>query len=294
MAPSINCARMLVRASKNSQRTMVLYLALKLLFDIVSKNGIIIINVFFLPNNLRPVLFGGDNMTLKESIVKLFTEDKTASLLLEKMETTFDVIILGGAVRDFVYLEPFMPRDIDIVLVPKTNASLDDLLYKYYNTHIEKNHFGGYKIFNKEIDFDIWLLENTWAFKNGILKASIENLLKSVYLNIDCYAYFYNQNQYICDCDKYPLPSEIEIVLDDNPYHVLNFIRAIFYSSKYCIPVSECLKKNIIAESESDQGFPDSWVNIQMAHFRRILFNKQELRDIIFSYKGAQNAKFVL
>jgi hypothetical protein len=43
------------------------------------------------------------------------------------------------------------------------------------------------------VEFDIWILEKTWAFSNKLLKSNEKNLIKTVYLSVDGIAFNYTR-----------------------------------------------------------------------------------------------------
>ena len=94
------------------------------------------------------------------------------------------------------------------------------------------NQFGGIKICTPQINFDIWRLEDTRAFQQGFMEAEERNLLKTVFLNIDAYAYHMNKKQYLDHCNENRFPTEIDVVLEDWGCLEVNLLRALVYAQK--------------------------------------------------------------
>lgn len=97
---------------------------------------------------------------------------------LEQMKD-IEIGIFGGAVRDWVLNKE--PKDIDIVInIP--GKEYDKFLQVY---HFDKNKFNGNIIRIGNTTFDIWKIEDTYAFKSGQFNPSWSNLTRSVPFNID-------------------------------------------------------------------------------------------------------------
>ena len=63
----------------------------------------------------------------------------------------------------------------------------------------KKNRFEGYKLFLSNLEFDVWEIEKTWAFKERKLPCCeseyIERLHETVFLNIDSTVYSLNNDK---------------------------------------------------------------------------------------------------
>lgn len=185
---------------------------------------------------------------VEKTINNLIMKEKWSTSLFIDLTEKFDIIIFGGAIRDILYNQEQNIRDIDIVLYPKNKSDYDKqdfLLQKIIEKNCRfpycHNQFHGYKLQGKRNAMDIWLLKDTWAFQQELLVVSPQNLLKSVYLNIDAYAWNYSEKKFISKCDK-KKTQIIDIVLEENACEYLNLIRAIVFGQKYGM----CLSDRII------------------------------------------------
>lgn len=240
-----------------------------------------------------------NNSIIEKELNNLIKKETWSARLFMALEKKFYIIIFGGAVRDILYGKADNIRDIDVVLYPRyssDNARQDDLVekiidincvYPYY-----KNQFNGYKVKGKINTLDIWLLKNTWAFQQKLLSVSPQNLLKSVYLNIDAYAWDYNRKKFISQCDMIKA-NVIDIVLEESACEYLNLIRAVVFSQKYdmrlsdriTLKLNEMLKRWIQIESEV--------FAVEKKHYGHIDITEQEIRNVI-ERKYKDDEKYML
>lgn len=76
--------------------------------------------------------------------------------------------------------------DIDIV----TTAPASELKNAISSFFPVQNRFGGYRFVVRGCSFDIWRLEDTWAFKQGFLDIrGFEDLLNTTFFNLDAIAF---------------------------------------------------------------------------------------------------------
>lgn len=104
-----------------------------------------------------------DEMKFYNDFHNIISKYSRAEKLIRELEDNGEIIIFGGAVRD--YLESnfeTMPRDFDIVFKRK-RKDLDSMLIDFCEK--KKNRFDGYKIILDDIEFDVWDINNTWAFR---------------------------------------------------------------------------------------------------------------------------------
>jgi len=227
--------------------------------------------------------------TIKPCLREMFLEylkfDSVFRKLFVEIEEKFDIIIFGGVVRDYITSKTFEPRDIDLVLYSNSPGmnDLETILYSYYpDNSIKKNQFEGYKLQSAYVLFDIWLLENTWAFKQGLIKASLDNLLQSVCLNIDAYAYHLTDMYFIRNCDEKGLPEKIDFLLKKNPFFNLNIIRALYLSKRYNIEISTQLRDAALNFFSSDKQANQEAMFLQKKHYNKIVLSKNDIANMLF------------
>lgn len=225
---------------------------------------------------------------MEKQISSLIEGEQKYALLVKRLNEYFYIVFFGGVVRDILWKMSDTIRDIDIVLIPRYNyvyAKEKYVLKNVINEHSEilpigYNQFGGYKIKGNKYGMDVWLLDDTWAFRNGILPASATNLLNSVYLNIDSYAFNYSECCFVKNCDKKSY-DEIDILLEKSKCEELNIIRAIVFSEKYNMPISNRLREKIKKLLTKWNELEKFLYFIQDKHYGRVLVDKREIEKVL-------------
>lgn len=224
-----------------------------------------------------------DSKLVEKTINNLIEKEEWSIRLFADLTECFDIIIFGGAIRDILYNQGQNIRDLDLVLAPKNklgddrqNFILQKIIDKNCHFSYCQNQFQGYKLRGKYNTMDIWLLKDTWAFKQELLDVSTQNLLKSVYLNIDAYAWNYNKKKFISQCDK-KKTSVIDIVLEQTACEYLNLIRAIVFGQKYGMYLSDRI---IIKLGRMLEAWPKIEADVLLSEKRHYGCIKIEKSDI--------------
>lgn len=117
--------------------------------------------------------------TIKVEIYNLLEDYPETLRFINGLSEFGDLLFFGGSIRDYYLYNEYkkMPRDFDIAvkLHCKTEKTFESFVEKY---NYKKNRFGGYKVNIENIEFDLWNLENTWAFRENKLLAE-EKILQS-------------------------------------------------------------------------------------------------------------------
>ena len=173
-----------------------------------------------------------------------FASHKREQEFIDNLTQFGDVAIFGGILRDFAFRNFSNPKsDIDIVINPAKRDCVFNILNNFCYS---KNKFGGYRIKDKGIkDFDVWFLEDTWAFKNKIIKKkpSFEALLDTTFFNVDSILYLYSFNRFLT-YENYFSDLEnklLDIRLEENPNPLSSFVRAIYLSNTLNLKVGRKL-----------------------------------------------------
>lgn len=202
---------------------------------------------------------------------------------VEELSGVGDLLFFGGSIRDICLSpsNPPFPRDFDIAINFKNKNKFETIINKYEN---RKNRFGGYKFRIANVEFDVWDLEKTWAFNNTDLKASEENLAKSVYLNIDGIVYNYNNLKVYDDLFKNSIKNrKLDVNLEINPQVELNLLRALVFKEKYeeeyklsfSNKLKQIFKKHLNNELLE---LVDSLYNLQDSHYKKIYLSKEKIK----------------
>lgn len=237
-----------------------------------------------------------DYRRLSKDFYNLISQYPDAYSLINQLNKYGELLLFGGAIREYNDSGfDNMPRDFDIVINKNNdNTDLDKVLEAF---NYKKNRFNGYKINVNNIDFDIWSIENTWAFKENMIKCSKEDykykLQDTVFLNIDSIVYNLTQNKIFDEKYEYAMKSkEIDIVLEENPYKELNMVRAIGLKDKYNMRFSDKLKdviKSFIKNNnECITCCIDKLYEVQYNHYLEYKVKKEiienEINDIMLTY----------
>lgn len=198
--------------------------------------------------------------------------------LINALTLQTNVLIFGGFVRDYLYNYRYKSRDIDIVVDINSTALFETLSKIVENNKIYINRFGGYKLTLNGICIDIWAINDTWAIKKGFF--SKNEILKTVYLNIDAYAYDLTNRKFIDDCDAVPIPKTIDICFRFNPNEELNLSRALVLSKKYGISISNRIKMKLTEVLKSEEK-TERFLSDQLNHYGKIEIDLNELAYVV-------------
>lgn len=224
--------------------------------------------------------------TMDQEVNRLISWDSELGALTCSLRKPFDIILFGGVVRDIILNKVNEIRDIDIVLCPSYDILNDQDRYlsqtiKETGVEYRRNQFGGYKIKTFHNCLDVWLLKDTWAFREKLMSVSVENLLNSVYLNIDAYAWNYNKKKFISQCNKKRY-DEIDIVLEKSKCEALNLIRAVVLSRKYDLPLSQRIVMKLIKIFREWEKLQIN--QMQLKHYGKVMVKKNDLCRILDLY----------
>ncbi len=110
------------------------------------------------------------------------------------------------------------------------NCSKNELIDRLPNCFT--NRFGGLKVVNDSIPFDIWTLADTWNIKKAGVEPTFENLARLGPFNADCIVltntgevepfYLIDEGFTQCLVDK-----RLEIAFEPNPHPQHNIIRGL-------------------------------------------------------------------
>ncbi|PHV72211.1 hypothetical protein CS063_01680 [Sporanaerobium hydrogeniformans] len=217
---------------------------------------------------------------LSRDFIELMQVYPMAEQMINELSIDNELLLFGGSVRE--YLESGfrnIPRDFDIVIKKKRKNSLEDILCKYPH---KKNRFGGYKVRINSLEFDIWKLEDTWAFVNNKVKASEENLVNTVFLNLDAIVYNLEKEMLYDEIYKQAKQEQcLNIVLHENPHLDLNILRAINFAEKYNMSLSEELRYMISELIQENNNYYERLYSIQFNHYGSEKFTKIEINNYL-------------
>ncbi len=221
----------------------------------------------------------GTKTTIKSEIFSLLQNHPDSWNFIKGLSEIGELLFFGGSIRDYYIYNEYknMPRDFDIAVKLSSNEEVAfNKFVEQYN--FTKNRFGGYKVKINGIEFDLWNLKNTWAFKEKKLLADEKNLAKSVFLSVDGIVYNFNQDILYDDDLKWSMENkQINIVLNDNPQKELNLLRALVFKRKYNLDFSMELKEEYKKLISRHQDFHDKLYNLQFSHYKSEFFTRTDV-----------------
>ncbi|MFA0965005.1 hypothetical protein AB9P05_24565 [Roseivirga sp. BDSF3-8] len=161
--------------------------------------------------------------------------------------------IVGGYLRDF--MKSKKSRDLDI-LVEVDFYKLKELVNEY-NCSFSVNRHNGIKLQFKNINVDMWSIENNWAFKCQVVKLNEKDKLNSIAKGC-----FYNYDSLVMNISSYNINlknynnylknNKLDILLKSSVYKNLNptteanILRAFYIKKTEDVQFSSNTKKYLI------------------------------------------------
>lgn len=178
---------------------------------------------------------------------RLLEENILLSHVLEKVKT--HKYIVGGYIRDYISYGK-RGRDVDI-LVEVSRKELQ-LILDTERVVYTVNHFGGYK-FTDAISIDIWSIDDNWAFRTGLVKASKKHMKRAIsrgcFFNYDALVMDLSDGSYeIGPYESFVRTQNLDVLQDgldyriNNPTALANVIRALWIKIQYNCSFSDRLE----------------------------------------------------
>lgn len=223
---------------------------------------------------------------LASKLDNLIEKDKEVKTFLHNLSEVSELVFFGGALRDLrMDGNDASPRDLDIVIKTFGNRGYVESII--LEQHHIKNRFDGYKVLINDLELDVWFLEDTWAFRQGMLKPTEKNLINSVYLSMDGIAYNYNKDTLHDKWFNKTLNTKtIDTVLRQEPLDELNIVRALIFKQKYGYGLSEKLEELIISKYKKDKHYMNHLYNYQIDHYKEERISKERIKDELDSLWG--------
>ena len=192
----------------------------------------------------------------------------------------WDIYLFGGIPRSlWMEQKSFVFRDFDLVV---SDESFEHFCSVYSSSIVRKNRFGGVKLNINNVDYDLWALSSTWAFRQGLVEdVSFETLPDTVFLNADSIVFELSPSQgnrrkvYEGGFYRAMKEKKISIKLSENPFPELCVLRALNFAVKYNFSFSPDLA-HYICEKLSSISI-NKFVETQISHYGRLLFSEEDL-----------------
>jgi hypothetical protein len=151
-------------------------------------------------------------------------------------------VLFGGTLRTLLVSRLFerrfgRPRDIDVVVL---GVPLAELERRFNGITVRHTRFGGLKLQNGDWEFDVWPLEETWAFRKDKAVARFEDLPSTTTFNLEAIAVevwpkdgkprelFSGHDQFFQGI----LTRTLELNRTDSPFPELTVVRAVIMASE--------------------------------------------------------------
>ncbi len=198
--------------------------------------------------------------------------------------------LCGGAVRDILLSnEPnvIIPRDLDIIF---WYGDIKEIANSFAGYVKRWNCYGGLSIQIRDWSFDLWQLEDTWAFKEKhVAVKGIADFPKTTFLNIDAVAIqlFAEKGKrrsiYSKGFFEAILQKTIEINFEDNPNPTMCIVRSLRISSRHRFLIGRKLAKYIV--HYANQVEPEELLKLYQARYQSPFVSVDEICSYIKSIK---------
>lgn len=187
----------------------------------------------------------------------------------------------GGLLRDLMmYGSGAVPRDLDIVIGGGTKSICDS-----FDCYLKRRtRFGGLHLDAKGWLFDIWNLQDTWAFREGLVEGrNFSDLPKTTFLNVEAVV-----------AEVAPKPGKrrrvfsngffeamhsrtIDINFEENPFPGLCVVRSLLAAYKLNFALAPRLTAYIM--HYAGKISVDELLDIQRSHYGRIRHDSSTLHS---------------
>ena len=226
---------------------------------------------------------------MKEAIYAYLNRYPPALELFHKLERVGNIYLIGGVLREYRDHKTIQQlRDIDIIVDIKDRVLWEDTLACY---SVQRNRFDGYKLRCEDLLMDTWSIENTWAFRSRAIRCDREDYLdylpQTVFLNIDSIIYDWEKEMWIDKVYQDAMKSRIlDVVLEENPYLLLNTVRTLILKERYQMALSRRLRKlmlSVIKEPENLSHYVDVLYNEQIRRYQQAILSKDFIHNEIYT-----------
>lgn len=218
-----------------------------------------------------------------------FLDQYSPALEMYKMlEHAGDLYLIGGVLREYKDKGDIQElRDIDIIIDIASENYWEAFLQAYLP---ERNCFGGYKVLCGKFIFDVWILKETWAYREKVVSCASEEYVRylpeTVFLNLDAIVYDIKRNLWYDQKYQEAMKSQvIDVVLEKNPQILLNIVRAFLLKKRYAMSFSEKLVSIIENERNKNQDFVENLMQIQKKRYKETMIAQQEIENCLREWR---------
>ncbi len=183
-------------------------------------------------------------------------------------EHKWEAVVFGGILRDIALYGPSeRPRDVDIV----ANCSSSELASWLSSFPVKRTRFGGFRVRVHKWDFDIWALQDTWAFTTTHMEPTFANLPKTTFFNIEGIAAQLNTTAgqkralYSFGFAEAIASKVLDINFEPNPFPQLCVIRGLLTATRHNLLLSPKLARYITRHA--DRSEIAEIMHVQVGHY---------------------------
>ncbi|MEI7842805.1 MAG: hypothetical protein WCI39_07215 [Gallionellaceae bacterium] len=197
-------------------------------------------------------------------------------------------VVFGGMIRDFsLGTARSFNSDIDLVSM----ADRADILAVIRKHNPVMNKFGGYRFAVGRQLFDIWSFQDTWAVREGLVKAdTFEDLCLTTFFNLDGVCQPLTSSKIISAQDYFYLAQDrtLDVQLNENPAPEKIASRAIRMLINSTMKASPQLQLYILKNARKDL-----WRSaLSSSVLRHLARHQNEHPDLPYAY-GMQSELFL-
>ncbi|EPC8600252.1 hypothetical protein ACR240_002921 [Escherichia coli] len=223
---------------------------------------------------------------LEQRIADFFTlsdEHKKARVLLDTLACSCPAWIFGGMVRDLgLFGVEGFSSDLDIV-IGRSHEELFRTLAELPVKQLRFNKFGGIRFRYHDFEFDIWNLNETWAFREKLIFCEDESsLLNTTLMSWDAVLYdlrsekIISKDNYLTDLNR----RHLELVLHTNPNpsgSVTKILRTIFTKQVKSLGPELCH----FLHHELTKKRYEVWHHYDVLHYQSSSFSRSQFNALI-------------
>lgn len=200
--------------------------------------------------------------------------------------------VFGGTIRDLALTGiSAVPRDVDLVVYNCTAAEIEVEFQDYVQ---RLTRFGGLNLAIDGWKIDVWPLQETWAFRQGLVHhASFSQLPRTTFLNVEAVAVEldgetgYPRGFYQAGFVDSIQRRVLEVNLEENPFPLLCVVRSLVMAKKLEFGISPHLARYIYQHSRSYRV--DDLVAVQWDHYGSARMEKGEVgKSLECIYRAAE------
>ncbi len=207
------------------------------------------------------------------------------SVLGHIYENQWSAYIFGGVARDLLSNGlKAQVRDVDVVIGGVSTCDMRKTMKRHF---IRDTRFGGLHMEHQGWLFDMWTLNDTWAFRESHVRhADFADLPQTTFLNVEAIAVELGGKKrkrtiYSHGFFEAFLNQTVEINLEANPYPALCIVRSLLTTSRLNFTMGPLLTRYILHHRRNIEI--EELLSVQRNHYGRVVMDA----DLLCKWFGA-------